>query len=239
MIINRMEAVRRDPSLLCLRMIWKQSTMLPLLASWTNGDALMGYRIRILGTQLLSPSLTDLKHAAEPGVLEGDEGKGGDWEALILKHKNEEPIAFIEKNLVIPGELGAEELQEFIDEVGHYKPASAAAWLAEYLPSVKVIYAFQLLKGTDIDDGFTLMHRVYGMVWHSAGGILQADGEGFSNEEGYTILWQFSDQVSGEWKAGVLTPDGRWVNFKIDLGNQDHREAFWEGQLPVGVELIL
>jgi hypothetical protein len=208
------------------------------LAGQANYGALMGYRIRILGTKLISAPLQELQQAAEPGVLEGDEGKGDDWEALILRHMSGEPIAFIEKNLVIPGQLGAKELQEFIDEVGYYKPTSAATWLYEYLPTVKVIYAFQLLNGTDIDDGFAIMHRVYGIVWHSARGILQADGEGFSNEDGYTILWQFSDHVSGEWKAGVLTSDGSWINFKIDLGNQIHRDAFWQGQVPTGVEII-
>jgi hypothetical protein len=198
----------------------------------------VGYYIRILGKNLTPPQLKDLQRAADPGVIEGEEGVGDEWEAFTLKHRAGDPIAFIERNPVAPGELGAEELQEFIDEVAHHKPPSAAAWLSEYLPGVKVIYAFQVLSGTKTDNGWALLHQVYAAVWNAAGGILQADGEGFSNEAGYTILWQFSDGVTGEWKVGIVMSGGQWLNFKMDLGSQAHREAFWRGELPVGAELI-
>ena len=198
----------------------------------------MGYYIRILGRNSGYPALKDIRRAAEPAVLDVDEGVEDEWEALVLKHKAGEPIALIEKNLVLPGQLGADELQEFVGEVSHYKPASAAAWLENYLPSVKVIYAFQLLHGTDVDNGFEILHRVYALVWGHAGGILQADQEGFSNESGYTILWQFSDNVTGTWSVGILPPNGGWVNFEMDLGNHQHREAFLRGDVPAGVKLI-
>jgi len=196
----------------------------------------VGYRIRILGKNLTMPRFEELRKAASPAVLEGDEGVGDNWEALHLKHKSGRPIAYIERNPVIEGELGFDEIREFDDEVLHYKPDSAAAWLKSYFPCVKVIYSFQLLSGTDIDDGYSLMHKVYGVVWKYAGGILQADQEGFSNEGGYTILWQFSEEVEGSWDAGVLGPDGRWLNFEMDLGNRAHREAFLRGVVPTGAK---
>jgi hypothetical protein len=71
---------------------------------------------------------------------------------------------------------------------------------------VKVIYAFQLLNGTDVEDGWARLHSLYNAVWEHAGGILQSDGEGFSNEEGYTILWQFSD---GNWRVEHGSTQGR------------------------------
>jgi len=83
-----------------------------------------------------------------------------------------------------------------------------------------------------------LLHQVYAAVWNAAGGILQADGEGFSNEAGNTILWQFSDGVTGDWNVGIIASAGQWLNFKMDIGSQAHREAFWRGELPVGAELI-
>ncbi len=162
----------------------------------------MGYRIRVLGTSESLVGLEDLRLAAAPAVLEGE---GGDaWEALVLKHPQGVEIAFIEKNVVVDGELGAEEIREFGEEVSYYKPDSAANWLKQYFGKVKVIYAFQLLSGTEVADGFRRLHAVYGAVWHIAGGILQADAEGFSNEDGCTILWQFSDEVEGKWNCGVL-----------------------------------
>jgi len=71
-------------------------------------------------------------------------------------------------------------------------------------------------------------------VWTSAPSILQADGEGFSNEAGYCILWQFSDSVRGPWWMGVLR-DGEWIHFQMNLGSKRQREAFRKGQIPKGV----
>jgi len=191
----------------------------------------MGYYIRVLGRILDNIPLHELREVSQPAVLDISEGDGDAWEQLILSHKSGPEIAVIEKNPVLEGQLGADELREFIDEVPDYKPDSAAAWLRQYLPCVKVIYAFQLLNGTDVEDGWTPLHRLYGAVWNRAAGILQADGEGFSNEDGYTILWQFGDRATGEWNMGVLN-DGRWVHFKMDLGNEQHRKAFWSGKVP-------
>src|SRR5271170_2189144 len=103
----------------------------------------MGYYIRILGRNPDLIPLRELQQAATPAIIEADQDVGDDWESLILKHSSDVPIAHIEKNPVIPGELGGEELNEFIEEVSHYKPASAAEWLSCYLPAVKVIYSFQ------------------------------------------------------------------------------------------------
>jgi hypothetical protein len=197
----------------------------------------MGYYIRVLGQKLDNIPLDQLREAAQPAVLRASEGDGDAWKELTLSHKSGQEIAIIEKNPVAEGQLGAEELQEFVDEVSHCEPEAAAAWLQHYLPSVKVIYAFQLLDGTDVDDGWTPLHRLHGTVWKHVGGILQADGEGFSNEDGYTILWQFSDRVTGEWNMGVLK-DGRWVHFEMDLGNEQHRKAFFSGQVPDGAKVL-
>lgn len=196
----------------------------------------MGYYIRVLGKNLDNISLDSLRKVSEPAVLH-TEGEGDAWEQLVLSHKSGQEISVIEKNPVVEGQLGADELQEFIDEVSDYKPESAATWLQRFLPGVKVIYAFQLLNGTDVDDGWTPLHRLYNAVWEHPGGILQSDGEGFSDEDGYTILWQFNDKVTGKWNMGVLK-DGRWVHFEMDLGNEQHRNAFLSGEVPNGAMVI-
>jgi hypothetical protein len=196
----------------------------------------MGYYIRVLGKNLDNISLDALRKVSQPAVLHAEEDSDA-WEQLVLSYKSGQEIALIEKNPVMAGQLGADELQEFIDEVSDHKPKSAAVWLQQFLPGVKVIYAFQLLNGTDVDDRWTPLHRVYNAVWEHAGGILQADGEGFSNEQGHTILWQFSETVKGKWKMGVLK-DGRWVHFEMDLGNEQHRSAFLGGEVPHGAKVI-
>jgi hypothetical protein len=197
----------------------------------------MGYYIRVLGKNPANLSPQALRDRALPAVLKVSEGTDDEWEELILTHESGQEIAVIEKNPVVDGQLGADELQEFIDEVGHYKPESAATWLRQFLPSVKVIYAFQPLRGTDVNDGWTPLHRVYSAVWKHAGGILQADGEGFSDEDGFTILWQFAETVTGLWNVGIWQ-DGQWVHFEMDLGNQRQRDAFKRGELPNEVKIL-
>ncbi len=62
---------------------------------------------------------------------------------------------------------------------------------------------------------------------------MQADGEGFSNEDGDHVLWQFSEDVSGLWWMAVYR-EGAWCPFQMDLGNAEHRSAFFEGRVPPG-----
>ena len=198
----------------------------------------MGYYIRILGKNTANIPLQQLRLDASPAVIEVDSESGDAWESLVLRHDSGAEIAAIEKNLVTEGSLGAEELSEFLEEVSSLRPQSAAVWLQGYLRSVKVIYAFQLLSGTEANDGWARLHKVYGAAWRFAGGILQADGEGFTDEDGFTVVWQFSDSAAGAWNVGVLGDEGRWVHFEIDLGDQRHRRSFWSGQVPTGAKLL-
>lgn len=197
----------------------------------------MGYYIRVLGKKLDNIPVQQLRKVTQPFVLSISEGDDNGWEQLTLAHKSGQAIAVVEKNPVAEGQLGADELREFVEEVAHYKPASAVTWLQQYLPTVQVIYAFQLLNGTDVDDGWSGLHRLYSAVWKHAGGILQADGEGFCDEEGFTILWQFGQDVKGQWNMGVIK-NGQWIHFEMDLGNELHRTAFWNGEAPDGVKLL-
>jgi hypothetical protein len=141
-------------------------------------------------------------------------------------------IAVIERNLVRPGELGEEEIAEFLEEVSDLRPETAARWLEAYLPLVEAIYAFQLLSGADVGEGWKAVHAIQSELWRRLGGILQADVEGFSNTDGHHIVWQFSDDVSGPWKMAVLDGNGAWVPFEMELGNRKHRKAFMAGKVP-------
>lgn len=198
----------------------------------------MGYYIRVLSTNSANIPLDKIREAVKPALLEMEEGSEQNWTSLLLKHADGKDIAVIEKNPVIEGQLGADELQEFIDEVADCKPESGAKWLQGYLPKVKVIYAFQVLNSVYENDGWARLGAAKALIWKQADGILQADSEGFSNEDGYTILWQFNDDVAGAWNVGVLGDDGKWKHFEMDLGNKEHRTAFQDGRVPSGVNLL-
>jgi hypothetical protein len=104
------------------------------------------------------------------------------WEAAVLAHSDGREFAAVERNPVTPGALGADELAEMIEEVSGAEPASAVAWLREYLSSVKTIYAFQVLSAADEGDGWAAIRAAMSACQDVGGGITQADGEGFSNE---------------------------------------------------------
>jgi hypothetical protein len=161
--------------------------------------------------------------------------EAANWTQLTLRHKGGVEIAVIERNPVVAGELGEAELLEFTEEVKAAKPESAARWLADFLPRVKVIYAFQLLGGTDVNDGWSAVHAVQSCIWNKRGGILQADGEGFSNEDGYHILWQFADHVKerGIWRRAMDMEGGsglRWTSETENSGPHSSMAMFRPGQ---------
>jgi hypothetical protein len=200
----------------------------------------MGYYVRVLSTSPACVPLVSLRSTLEEERLSAtlsSEGQASDcWVQLILRHNDGREIASIERNPVDHRSLGCEELAEFANEVAGCMPASAAKWLLDYFRRVRCIYAIQVLSGTDHKNGWEILGAVKNRIWSFAPSILQADNEGFSNEDGYHILWQFSDSVEGSWWMGVLCDD-QWKHFRMDLGNREHRESFLQGQIPEGVEL--
>ena len=200
----------------------------------------MGYYVRVLSTSANCVSFARLQSALEneksAAILSIEVGEPEDWTHITLAHADGREIASIERNVVKEGSLATAELAEFAEEVVDFKPASAAKWLDEYFPRVKCIYAFQLLSGAYQPNGWETLDVVRSCIWSAAPSILQADTEGFSNEDGYHILWQFDDSVDGEWWMAVLQ-DGQWKRFEMDLGNHKHRESFFAGAIPNGVEL--
>jgi hypothetical protein len=102
---------------------------------------------------------------------------------------------------------------------------------------MKVIDAFQLLSGTEVDDGWTPLHRLDRAIGSDAGGILQADGEASATKRTTPSSVSLGRRY-GPWNLSVMVQCSRWVHFEMDLGNGEHREAFWRGEVPAGVRLI-
>ncbi len=195
----------------------------------------MPYSTRVLSKDAEFPSFDELAQfirAEHPHFkLVIEEGTEEEWESLLLSGIDDVEVAVVERNPVSEGSLGEEEIDEFIEETQDAKPESGVAWLHEFLASVKTIYGFQHLQGNEFEEGSNALHGLRTKLWERGDAILQADEEGFTNEEGFHIVWQFSDSVSGPWKMGVLQ-DGVWHHFTMDLGDPDHRAAFLEGSVP-------
>lgn len=195
----------------------------------------MAYYTRVLSKDEAFPAseeLAELIRAQHPGFrLSVESGDEEEWETLLLSGLDEVEVAVIERNPVFDGSTGQDEIADFLEETQDCKPETGVAWLAEFLADVKTVYAFQHLQGADTEEGGNALHALRSALWERGDAILQADNEGFTNEEGFHILWQFSDSVSGPWNMGVLQ-DATWHHFKMDLGDPDHREAFLNGEVP-------
>jgi hypothetical protein len=202
----------------------------------------MAYYTRVLSKDEEFPAFDELAQmirAEHPEFrLTVEEGSEEEWEVLLLAGVDEVEVALLERNPVSDGSVGQDEIADFIEDLQDCKPKSGAQWLENYLEEVKTVYAFQHLQGADLVDGGNALHALRTALWERGDAIIQADNEGFTNEEGFQIVWQFSDSVSGPWKMGVLQ-DGAWQHFTMDLGDPDHRAAFLKGAVPGDLTAVL
>jgi hypothetical protein len=203
----------------------------------------MSYYIRILGTKNPDIHLDDIIEGLDAeglkvklGILKSE--KPEKWTYLELRNEKEEVLAVVERDVITEEGIGREELDEFKQTILDFKPTAAAKWLNGFFDRVQVIYAFRLMPLGLEDDNYPIITAAQSYIWQMVEGILQADDEGFSNEEGYHILWQFPDDVDGSWNCAVLNQDGKWENFCMNLADADQQKAFKDGLVPVGARRV-
>lgn len=202
----------------------------------------MSYYTRILTPSAARVPVAELQAALKAAKvqarLEIEEGSAEEWKQLAVTDRDGGSVLTIERNDVSEGGVGHDEIQEFLEEIPNYRPASAVKWLQNYLPTIRTIYAFQHLDGMSKASGRRIFDTLQTALWSKLGGIFQADNEGFSNEQGYHILWQFCERVNGLWSMALRDESGHWNQFQMDLGNSEHRESFKHGRIPAGCALI-
>jgi hypothetical protein len=189
--------------------------------------------VRVLAESEQNTPLSELRTVlgtAFEVVAEGGDEPG--WSALRLRQTEGPEIAVIRRDPVGEGKSGSEELAELASGMQNASPARAAEWLRHYFSHVKVVYTMEPLPGSKGPDGVSAMLRAQAYFWKRFGGILQADDEGFSNREGYHVLWQFRNPQQGELEAAVMDDNGEWIGFMMDMDDPEQVAAFQRGEVP-------
>ncbi|HLI93619.1 MAG TPA: hypothetical protein VKU83_08420 [Puia sp.] len=192
----------------------------------------MGHFIRVLGIYDDKIRPEELENAlADDGLVARLAPDRENWGLIEVESEDGALLTQIERNIVFPGCLAQAELDEFRALIRAHQPLSAVQWLDNYFDRIKVIYAFRIMDAALLDDNYEIISTLRRAIWGKTGGLLQNDLEGFSNDEGYHILWQFPDDITGDKYCAVLD-NGTWVKFRMDLSDPFQRMAFWAGEVP-------
>ncbi len=141
-------------------------------------------------------------------------------------------ISVLERDLITPGSLGENTLAKLRESIDNSYPINAREWVKNYLPKVKTIFSFHLISKDIVKEGWLTLGRIQNLLKDTLGGIIQADNEGFYNEDGDYILWQMYEGANGTIPAAILDDKGVWIPYQLKLNNKNAIERFKQGILP-------
>jgi hypothetical protein len=178
-----------------------------------------------------------LQTAFIDGEIESEEEDyPGAWTTLTLYLDNGEPVVEIEKYSERDERLKdtiQDTVRLLLDDKNQVKPASAVKWLCQFMSRVKVLYEFRPMQAIKTDAGWEIFNEVWTNLRESMQGIVHLDDEGFTNEDGAQITWEYSGEETGDLKVAVLNERGEeWIEYTIDLANQEHKALFMAGKAP-------
>jgi len=204
--------------------------------------------MKYFGTRNKIISIDDIANWMQENRIDGEiesdhETEPGDWNELTLYLDNGEAVVDVHKLVFgTPGfdEAIEETVRGLLDNPQPIKPESAVRWLCLYLKKIRVIYNFKPLAALDSELGWELFDTVWTRVKREIPGIVYCQGEGFTNEEGAQITYEFAASMSGTVKAAVLTsPVDKdqldkclWSEFELDLADKEQIAAFEKGIVP-------
>jgi hypothetical protein len=124
--------------------------------------------------------------------LELNEGtldnEGENWHSFEMKYKEGKSPIIVELNLVNDtDEIGKEEVQEFIEEIGSPGISLKKRKVINHLKETKYIIANQLLGDID-DDGYDANGEFMKYFVDNFEGMQYADGEGFYDKDMTLLL---------------------------------------------------
>ena len=190
----------------------------------------MSYFVRLLTPSLKVVPFTDLMLDVESVKLAS--GMADSWEKIEINNPEGSIVAILERKLVSPGSPAETTLAELKSSVDRSFPLSARQWIKQYLSRVKTVYSFELLTDNISQNSWPVLGRVQNLLKDAAGGIIQADNEGFYNENGDYILWQMYEGAAGTIPAAVLNENGEWATFSLRLKDKLAVDNFKQGIVP-------
>ena len=165
-----------------------------------------------------------------------DEQSPGDWSTMTLFLDGGTPVVEIEK-FSRQDESLTEKVEDtvrfLLDEANNVRPDSAVKWLCQFMSRVNVLYEFRPLEAMESKDGWKIFNEVWTNLRRTLKGIVYLDEEGFTNEDGAQITLANPAEGKGDLKVAVLEDNGEgWIEFVIDLANQEQKELFMAGKVP-------
>ena len=181
--------------------------------------------------------LIDLQKASKHGAIWSMDLPSNDGNYLLVgpvANQASEIWATIERNLVGPGTLGAEEVAEFMDTLDQGGPPSAGRWLTDYLESVRAIYAIRIYPDAMKDDpkAFETIYEVRTALHKIIGGIGRWGDLGYTNDQDRLIWCRRDRNVTGLTVASMLDEfSGRWIEIQVNLDDPTEFSAFQNGEI--------
>jgi hypothetical protein len=181
--------------------------------------------------------LIDLQKAAKHGAIWSMDLPASDGNYLLVgpvANQASEIWATIERNLVGPGTLGAEEVAEFMDTLDQGGPPAAGRWLTDYLESVRAIYAIRIYPDAMKDDpkAFETIYEVRTALHKIIGGIGRWGDLGYTNDQDRLIWCRRDRNVTGMTVASMLDEfAGRWIEIEVNLDDPTEFSAFQNGEI--------
>ena len=181
--------------------------------------------------------LIDLQKAARHGAIWSMDLPSNDGNYLLVgpvANQAGEIWATIERNLVGPGTLGAEEVAEFMDTLDQGGPPAAGRWLTDYLESVRAIYAIRIYPDAMKDDpkAFETIYEVRTALHKIIGGIGRWGDLGYTNDQDRLIWCRRDRNVTGMTVASMLDEfAGRWIEIQVNLDDPTEFSAFQNGEI--------
>jgi hypothetical protein len=135
---------------------------------------------------------------------------------------------------VNPAEV-AKYVESFREELltGGVRPERGSRWVADWLQGAQTWYSFTPHSSDRDDEAMDVLRAIMWSIQRDTNGLAYADLEGWSNQEGDQITWQFTERPhTGLWWFAVLDDSGAWQRCRIDLSDTRQCEEFRSGRIP-------